>query len=109
MKLTGQEPGVIFQLNYFDQVSIWRQATEFEPSFFQLNAIPIIEFIPVPMPFIYLSSSISFISVGFFSQLTGIFAKPHGATLIPFHTLIGQQVNDEVWRIGSELGAIRFL
>ena len=53
----------------------------------------------MPMSFLYFPFTVGFIGIRFFSQLTWVLPKPHGATHISFRILIWQEVNNQIRRI----------
>ncbi len=106
MKLCGQEPGMIFQLDDFDQPPIRREPAQHESFCRQLLTVGVVELKAVPMPFTDFVDAIHFVRERPFAQPAEVAPQPHRAALVAYALLILHQVDDWMGRPLVELGAV---
>ena len=106
MKLCGQKPGVIFQLDDFDQPPVRREPAQHESFGRQLLTVGVIELKAMPMSFTHFVDAIHFVRERPLSQAAEVAPQPHGAALIAYALLILHQMNDGMRRPLVEFSAV---
>jgi len=88
MKLSSQKPGVILQLDNFDQPPVRREPAQHESFCRQLLTVGVVEFEAMPMSFTHFVHAIHLVRERPLSQPAEVAPQPHGAALVAYALLI---------------------
>src|SRR5712691_10433412 len=81
VELAGDKERMIFQLDYFDQLSIRGKPAEDEPGLFKALAVGVVELVAMAVALVDEEGTIEMIGQGAHDQLTRLGAQSHGAAL----------------------------
>src|SRR4051794_2290747 len=79
VELAGNKKRMVFQLDYFDQLSIRGKAAEDEPGLFEALTIGVVELVAMSMALVNQECAVKMICQGAHHQLTRLRTQPHGA------------------------------
>ena len=79
MELTRQEPRVVFQLNHFNQLTVFRTPTDNQTTFDQLLDIIVVHFIAMSVPFMHDAAAINSLGQATLIEPAGLFTQTHGS------------------------------
>ena len=77
MELARQEPWVIFQLDHFDQLTVFRTPADNQATVDQLLDIIVVHFIAMTMPLMHDAAAIHPLGQAALIEYAGLFAQTH--------------------------------
>ena len=104
VELAGDEEGVIFEFDDFDEFAVGRCATKNEAGLFEFGAIGVVEFVAVTMAFVDEKCAVEMRAQGVHGELAGLRTQAHGAAFFGDILLFVQQADDRMRGEGIELG-----
>src|SRR6185436_17795740 len=82
VELAGDEKRMIFQLDYFHQLSIRGKPAEDEPGLFEALTIGVVELVAMPMAFVNKKCTVEMVGQRAHNQLARLRAQSHRAAFL---------------------------
>ena len=102
MELAGDEEGVFWNFDNFDEFAIGRIAAEAEAGFFELVAVGVVEFVAMTVAFVYDESAIKTRGFGPHDKLARLRAEAHRAAFLCDAGLLIEHRDNWMRRIAIE-------
>src|SRR6478609_11566846 len=94
MELCSQEPGMVLELDDFDQPAVRRQPAQHQALSRKLLTVGVVEFKPVSVPFTNFVHAIHLVGKRPFSEAAEIASEAHCPALVAHGLLVVHQVYD---------------
>ena len=107
MELAGHKPGMVRQLDHFNDMLVRRYTGEQHSLLLHLFPVIVIEFISVAVALVNELLAVFAICLGADIQNTGILPQPHGAAPLVHIPLVRHQIDDVVGRRRVDFGRMR--
>ena len=106
VELDAYEEGMVWDFDDLHQVPFGVGTREAHPGRLELLTVGVVEFVPVPMPFVDCIRGVQLVSQGAGFQCAVIGSKAHGAAFL-YAILIIHQADDRMGRVGRVFEGVR--